>query len=376
MIQRSLFFGLLTFIGLSFFLHGCETEVDLLAPYDSTPVIIGILDYTADTQFVRINRTYLGAGDANAYAQIKDSVEYDPSEVEAKLYKKRDNVVEDSIELKYIELPSRDPGVFYNEDVGFYYTDEPLLTEDEISDNIQAAAIGNEPPMTYAIKVSVRGETYTAETDFPAISSSSISPPSNPNTPFKLSLYLSTFNNYKNATFRFNTDNTGARYLGSFRINYDYTTSNGTEVMDQYLDYTIGKINNTELNSDQVQMILTSVNWYKRLGEEFQSIPDLKKVRIENVEFRLLTANEDLNTYYSIANPVSEYTPVLSTYTNLDNGAIGILGSRTYTSIIYYLSEQSLEIMNTGEYTTGPCYCVQDWPGSNYVCTEGPANCP
>lgn len=376
MIRRSVIFSLLAFIGLSFFLHGCDTEVDLLAPYKSTPVIIGILDYSVDTQFVRINRTFLGAGNANDYAQIKDSVEYDPSEVEAKLYKKRDGVIQDSIKLEYIVKPSRDPGVFYDQNVGFYYTAEPLFTDAEKIDIRNVPIVASPVKMTYVLKVVARGKTYTAETDFSSFTTSSIAGSPNPNVTPKLQLYTPGFNSYQNYSFNFSEDYTSARYTGVFRINYDYNTTDGGVVTNQFSDFGIGKIDNSELTSNNGVMILTSQNWYKFIGNEFKSIPNLKKVRIDHLELRITAANKDLNTYYKIANPVSDFTPVLNTFSNFDNGAIGILGSRITGVKKYFLSDPSMQIMNEGDFTVGPCYCDKDWQGSTYVCTATGDNCP
>lgn len=376
MIRRSVIFSLLAFIGLTFFLNGCDTKVDLLAPYKSTPVIIGILDYSVDTQFVRINRTYLGAGNANDYAQIKDSVEYNPSEVEATLYKKRNGVIQDSIKLEYIVKPSRDPGVFYDQNVGFYYTAQPLFTDAEKIDIRNVPIVASPVKMTYVLKVVARGKTYTAETDFSSFTVASIAGPPNPNIIPKLQLYTVGFNTYQNYSFNFTEDYTSARYSGVFRMDYDYNTTDGNEVTNQIIDFGIGKIDNSELASSSGVFILTSANWYKFIGNKFKTIPNLKKVRIDHLELRITAANKDLNTYYKIANPVSDFTPVLNTFSNFDNGAIGILGSRITAVKKYFLSEPSMQIMNEGDFTIGPCYCDIDWQGSTYVCTDGVNNCP
>ena len=55
---------------------GCSTDVDLTAPYDSVPVVYGLLELDADTQWVKINRTWLGEGNQLSAAQIPDSSEY------------------------------------------------------------------------------------------------------------------------------------------------------------------------------------------------------------------------------------------------------------------------------------------------------------
>ena len=64
---------------------GCSTEVDLTAPYDSIPVVYGLLEVDADTQWVKINRTWLGDGNQLVAAQIPDSSEYPEGSVTAKI---------------------------------------------------------------------------------------------------------------------------------------------------------------------------------------------------------------------------------------------------------------------------------------------------
>ena len=62
---------------------GCSTEVEMNAPYDSVPVVFGLLELEADTQWVKINRTWLGEGDQFEAAAIADSSLYPEGSVEA-----------------------------------------------------------------------------------------------------------------------------------------------------------------------------------------------------------------------------------------------------------------------------------------------------
>lgn len=369
--RKSIFLTIFVALGLSFLVSSCETDVDLIAPYKSTPVIIGILDYTADSQFVRINRTFLGEGDANIYAGIRDSVEYNAAEVEVWLYKRRNGNLQDSIQLQYIVKPSRDPGVFYNQNVGFYYTSQDLFTADEIAD-IRNASFGNNPVlMTYELKVIARGEIYTAETDFPDISSSTISTPLPANPPSKLELYRQSFDQYAQVTFAYKLKSKTARNLGVYRLNYDYVTADGTTVTNQYIDYKLGATDNSEgANNQNAYFTFNAQSWYEFIGPKIKAIPNVTKIRIHNTEFRLTGANGILNTYYKVANPVSEFTPVLNTFTNLDNGAIGIFGARSTVVREAYILDPGIEIMNMGEFTSAPglSYCVVNWASSLYVC--------
>ncbi len=368
--------AILLIIGLT--IQSCEDEVDLLAPYKATPVIYGVLDYTADTQFVRINKTYLGAGDANLYAQIKDSVEYDPAEVEVWLIKKeleneQFGVFEtlDSIQLEYIELPSRNPGLFYNENVGFYYTTQELFTESELS-NVMSSVPGNNT-YYYEIKASIRGELYTGITDFPTISVVDIRVPRPLQTSVKQVYYEA--GNYRQLVFEYVNREKSERYQSLHRIVYDYYKEDGTLVTDQISDFQLG-VRGSGSNGETSDVSFNAGSIYEFFGNEIKSIPDLEKVRIKRFEYRLTAASQSLDTYIEVANPISDFTPVLTSYTNLSNGAIGILGARATAVQEFYISEPSLLQLNEAPETTNeignPCYCVDNWPGSNYVCGPGP----
>ena len=65
--------------------NACSTEVDLTAPYDSIPVVYGLLELESDTQWVKINRTWLEEGNQLEAAQIADSSEYPAGSVAARI---------------------------------------------------------------------------------------------------------------------------------------------------------------------------------------------------------------------------------------------------------------------------------------------------
>ena len=370
-----------------FFLAGitiqsCEDEVDLLAPYKATPVIFGVLDYTADTQFVRINKTYLGAGDANIYAQVKDSVEYDQSEVDVWLIKKElENVqfgifeVLDSIQLQYIELPSRDPGLFYNENVGFYYTTEDLFTAGELS-AITSPTSGNNN-LFYEIRASIRGKVYRGQTDFPTIALNDISRPLPIGTPGVSRQDYYSGGNYRQLDFRYTNRERSERYQSTHRIVYDYNTIDGDLVTDQISDFRLG-VRSSGSNGESSEVTFNAQSVYEFFGNQIKSNPEIAKVRIKKFEFRLTAASQTLDTYIEVANPISDFTPVLRSYTNLDNGAIGIFGARATVAREFYINEPSLQHLNESPETTDgnaqPCYCVEGWIGTNYLCTTSP-NC-
>jgi hypothetical protein len=363
MISRSsdllLLFSTLVIILLS----SCETEVELLAPYDETPVIYGVLDYTADTQFVRINKTFLGPGNPNQYTGIKDSVEYDEADVVALIIKYNNDGDTLSIyTLEPIDRPSRDPGVFYSEDVRFYYTSQPLLSQEQQL---------NQEEYIFELNATIKGEVYTAETRFPGLSASTIELPfATGGDPQRTFFVLPSGNmNFVSETFRFSTDQFTASYSAAFRMNFDYVQNDGTVVEGAFIDYDMGDFGNEELGSNQdITISLFGENLYTFWGNQLDLIPGLAEVQIEVLEFRVTGATPELNTYLEVAQPVSQFTPVLSSFTNLSNGAIGLFSSVATQSRDAYISEPSLQKLNESPLTSPYNYCVQAWSGSNYLC--------
>lgn len=348
-------------------LSSCETEVELLAPYEETPVIYGVLDYQSDTQFVRINRTFLGPGDPEQYASIKDSVEYPLAEVNATIYKlNQTGTVLDSFPLQTIEIPLREEGIFYEENVLFYYTNAPLLEEDELN---------NPQNFTFQLRAVIRGELYTAETNFPGLSRSSIDyPPVPPQNPLQGLTRINLFIGLNNPTFssadlRFTTDATTALYSMNFRMNFDFITNSGELVEDQFIDYSLGSYDNSELVSGrEANATLSGEAYFNYLGNQLDLIPDLAEVQIENFQFRISGAAPEFSTYLDVAQPVSQFTPVLNSFTNISNGAIGVFTSATTVSNPAWVSELTMQQFNVEPLVAPYSFCNQGWTGSEYNC--------
>ena len=133
----------------------CTTDVDLTAPYVSIPVVFGLLDAEADTQWVRINRTWLGDGDQTQIALISDSSEYETSRLSTRFVEvdNNDNVTR-VFELKDTLLQNKDEdGVFFAPEHQAYYAatrgneslnpDALYRLEIVIDDSINVQAVTN-----------------------------------------------------------------------------------------------------------------------------------------------------------------------------------------------------------------------------------------
>ncbi len=69
------------YLGLIFTIHACKNKLEVNAPYKDVPNVYAVLCAQDNKQIIRINKTFLGEGDANVMAKVTDSVNYQPNEL-------------------------------------------------------------------------------------------------------------------------------------------------------------------------------------------------------------------------------------------------------------------------------------------------------
>lgn len=106
-------------------MSACSTDIDLYADYKQVPVVYGLLDAKADTNFVKITRVFSAQGDAYQVAQNPDSSNY-PGKLDVRLVEYCNNDSIREIVLDTITIRNKQPGTFYAPCQKLYYTTERL----------------------------------------------------------------------------------------------------------------------------------------------------------------------------------------------------------------------------------------------------------
>ena len=126
-------------------LWGCSTDIELNAPYDRTPVVFSLLDAAQDTQWVRINRTWLGDGNQFDAALIADSSEYPAEALTVHIQERLGGTVSSEWALVDTVIENKsDDGIFYapEHQMWFFVPEGGLDTDAEYDLSI---AIDEEP---------------------------------------------------------------------------------------------------------------------------------------------------------------------------------------------------------------------------------------
>ena len=103
----------------------CKHEIDLYADYKEVPIIYGLLDANADTNYVKITRAFSTQGDATQVAMNPDSSNY-PGRLNVRLTEYCNGEEIREIILDTITIRNKQEGIFYAPRQKLYYTAEKL----------------------------------------------------------------------------------------------------------------------------------------------------------------------------------------------------------------------------------------------------------
>ncbi len=363
MLLRYCFLGLLVFS-----LFGCETEVDLNAPYENYTTVYGLIDLSSDTQVVRVNKAFLGAGSAFDFAMINDSSEYHPDDVEVFI-----EFGNQSVELEP-HYTDRQPGVFYDENVLVYITTENLSVDAQ-GNPIDVNSLYNQLPDNYKLIVKVGGKTITGSAEATYLRAShSVSDP-NPNIP---SLAWGSVNangdNFLLKKMAMKSVPPGERYEARIVFHYRDHYTDGTSAAQSF-EFPLGSHSIPVGNLEQTfQMDYSPESIFNTIANNVDC-SGVSHRTLEDTEFIMLVAGADLSRYITVNNPVTGIVTERPEYSNIEGeNTIGLFSSRYKLSVFKPFNGNTREMLFTGETTGHLCFC-DDSPGSLFPCPDNSSEC-
>ena len=343
----------ITFLSISLIFSSCSTDFELNAPYETIPVVYGLLDQSKDTQFVKINRSFLGYGNNVDYAAINDCTHFENVVAVLEEYNEFGNLI-DHDTLKELMVGNLQPGIFYEDSQKVYYleTDNDSLKEEN----------------TYHLKVSVpdKGLNFDAETDL--IKGTWL------NFKFQTILYLAgsgfkvadvdlatTEDGYLEQTLRWTTAERGKRYELMLRLHYTEVYNDLSE-QEKYLEWNLGRqISVSSSGGEEMFKDVSGGSFFNFVETQLQNYENedqvMKRVLgMDAIEIILTAGNEDLNTYMQVNEPVTGIVTERPIFTNVNNG-IGIFASKYSTKVSTFLSDGSMLEICAGQKTSGFKFC-------------------
>lgn len=319
------------FIILSALFVACSTEFSINGDWEDVAVVYALLDYSDTAQYVRLNRAFLGEGNAYEMALIKDSIYYDQATVFLTPVINEVPQTAQRIQLSITDEIEKDSGTFYYDENYLYKTEQAL-----------------EPGYQYELKIIIPGrEDLTSQTQ--VISGLSVLAPAPGNQP-KIS--FANYADFTSYTGKLSLNQDALLYGLTIRLNYKEVYEDS--IVSRHLDWTQSNKKKEYVEGSMYNFIEWSID-----GEEFfwyvgSHITDNDAVifrEYTSVDFIYSAAGEELVSYIETNGASQGIIQEKPFYTNITNG-IGLFSSRFKKSISgKALNDDSIGQLACSEYT-------------------------
>ncbi len=294
---------LISFCVLILAFSSCKTDVDLIAPFEEIMVVYGVLNPADSVQYIRINKAFLGEGNAYQFAQVPDSFQYGDI-LDVKLERYKNNNMIGTINLERFEGSAMDTGIFASSPNYLYRT----YGSDSIYQDSQ-----------YKLVVYNRetGKTTTAQTII-VNKVSAIAAPANFQTSVELADAANPFQT------KFTRGNNASYYDLNMRFSYyEKEIANPTNVLIKSVEFKIGGVEYKNSTSMEIAVPYTTI--YSAIRRYIQPDPAVERIA-RSVDFFWVGGAEELYTYYQVNRPPTGINQNIPQYTNVEGG-IGIFSS-------------------------------------------------
>ncbi|MDZ4822313.1 MAG: hypothetical protein SH856_02530 [Flavobacteriales bacterium] len=373
------------FIIILSIISSCSTEVDLTADYLPTTIVYSLLDPVQDTQWVKINKTFIGDGNNLDYATIRDSSEYDFSDFAAVVEEldANENVVNtfalDSMTIHNKEIS----GIFYSphQTVYFFENNGGLNEEHE-----------------YRLKIDFENKNdVSAKTDIVKVDEIVMeNPMQNSGASLLLAQSVGTEGfTFKTHTVRFVPIENAPFYEITVRFYYNelvWADANHTILVSETmksLNYYVGSFDQTNVNSSgKINADISGESFFAYLGNNIVADPLItREIGIYDLDAEpeagthcydviIHAGGEELNTYFQVHSPVTGIVQERPFYTNV-NGGLGLFSSRATHDVTDIFLVNEIGNPNEGPerafvnsvYTQDLNFCNPN-PSSDYSCED------
>ena len=349
----------ISFISVSaLFISSCTTDFELNAEYDEIPIIFGILDQSVDTQFVKINKSFIGNGDNSTYAAINDSSLY--TNVIGRVEEYVDGALTETFPLEEMWVTNLDEGIFYTDSQKVYFfvptaIAKPYLNEDA----------------TYKLIVDVSEEAQPIEAETNLIKGSELnwdiitSNGAIINGIIFADASTAAENDYLTSSPKCTPGGNADKYEFKLRLHFTEVTFAGVS-SEKYVEWNLGEVivvNGNLKKEISGEAFYSAIN-NKLAGYAYEADVDKRIISKDNIEIIVTAANENLSLFMGINEPATGVVTEQPVFTNVEGG-VGIFASRFSRNLFSYLSLHSSYILSYGAETSAYKFCIDpSWDGS------------
>lgn len=289
----------------------CETDFDVNAQWEEVTIVYGLIDPNIEDQLIKINKAFLGEGDALQMASIADSSNYNPSDLLVRIHRIRQQAFNQYDTISSVTLND----TILDKDDGLFSTDNNIIYTFK-----KPSSFYNTNSL-YALEIInlISGHKVTSQTEIiNTFSFESLNPS------FEWGLYngdLPDSLKFRTKNIEWQPSTNGVIYQLDIVINYIENNDTINLPWSQPLvEYTSGNMS-LKIKGDQFFQFLTT-NLTNNTPKQFL-----------NLDLVMTVGSDDLKTYINVNKPFSGIVQERPVFSNINNG-VGLFSSRfTYDDI-------------------------------------------
>lgn len=311
-------------LAVSLFFQACETDFDLTADWKETTIIYGVLSQNQKVQNIRINKAFLGDGNAMQYSQNPDSINFDTADIRARIDEYYLGSFMKSYQLRpvWIDRQYDTSSVFYNPNKPQILVYQTLPYSKFGIDDFTKDTIWLNPNSVFylVVKNIKRGTEIKSFT--PLVSDFNISKPNiNPNNPI-----INIKDSESSNSVKWKAAKNGKRAEAIYRFYYKEFT-NSTDTVIKYCDFALGTFKSDRTDgTEEFETSFKGNSFHTTLTNQ---IPFNANVKREAYRIQLIftVIADEFNIYLDVNAPSSGIVQERPEYSNIENG-LGIFSSR------------------------------------------------
>jgi hypothetical protein len=349
----------------------CKNDLNVLAPYKETLSVYGLLNADDATQKIRINKVFLGAGDATVMAQNPDSINYPAGALTVTLerYKNGHQVAASATSSANVitlteTVVTTNPGDF-NTMQRLYITSDKLFKDGDYRLNI---------------KINASAKTFTAQSVIidsvkPGIAKPFIyNPVTQPQHPFPSTTPLGAYIDYsmtaaQGLKIKFLSIPNARLYDVIMRFHYQDSLTDGT-VNYMTADYVFNTVKSaTTDGGENLDVAFDAIDFYTNLANVINNRPAVTNLRNRGVgylEYIIYAGSQDLSDFLQVNAPSATIAQDKPNYSNISDG-VGVFASRSRSTLTKDLANVFIDQIAVNHYTC-PLHFCNSAGSSNNAC--------
>lgn len=319
----------LNLLGIMLFFAGCENDLKINAPWKETTVVFGLLDGQEQEHFIKINKAFLGEGNALKFASVFDSVYYKPGILTVQIEEYINDFKTKSFDLLPVYNIPKEEGIFsYPSQVVFRFNPGTKLNPDadyrlSVKNKNSGTEISAKTQVFGQLGFEMPGNTLDALPQ-------------------------------KKLTVKWKSVKNGALYEAIVRFTFrEIFEKSNQDTLYRYFDFNLGRIGlDYQASMQSLSLPLDCINIYRTLFNELGPSDSSNPVtRIaDSLLVRVNVADADLRTYLELNQPSNTLAQERPEFSNISNG-IGLFASRGSFLKKFYIKDETVDSLRKNSFT-------------------------